>query len=155
MTPTKASVQAWTLMRVAVGAVWLGALELAMMARVQAAQRERVDQDQHDEGEDAALLGEPEAEREAAEPVLVEDVGEQHAAAQADRRPEDQQQRHDPEVGAPVAVDRRHDPRVVDVDGASVLGTAQGLAEDGPIVFSGGGSSFRYSSSSTASVWGI
>src|SRR3990167_4847622 len=47
-------------------------------------------EDQRDEHVDRALMGEPEAERVAAELDVVEQVGEQDAGAERDQEPDDQ-----------------------------------------------------------------
>ena len=62
-----------------------------------------VDEDQHHERVDTALLGEPEAQFEAAERELVQEVDQEDAAPEGDGEPDDEANGDQAQVVAPVA----------------------------------------------------
>src|SRR3990172_2329117 len=92
-------------------------LEFRMMAAVEAVHTEAVCQDAEDKGDDAPLLCEPETEGKTSEgqTVMIQPVRQQYATAEGDHRPDQQKYRHEPEVAAPVAPQRRPHALVMQV----------------------------------------
>lgn len=74
------------------------------MLLIQPIHQHAVNENKHDERRDAALLGEPEAKwiTSAGQFVLVQDIGEEYAAAEADCRPDRQQNGHDQYICPPI-----------------------------------------------------
>ena len=82
------------------------------MLGVESVQDQCIDKDQRDEDQNAALLGEPEAQREASQMEPVELVREELATAETGRRPDGEQHGHDGEVPTPVTTGGVGDPLV-------------------------------------------
>ena len=64
--------------------------KLLMVLPVQPVEHDGIDQDEHDKHDDAALLGEPESERNAPEGPTIERVRSQHPGPEASNCPDKQ-----------------------------------------------------------------
>src|SRR5690606_7766782 len=96
----------------------LNSVELLSMAPLHPIHGDAVSKNAKDECDDAALLSEPESQREAAErkTKLIEPVGKQHAASEGYGGPNAEQDGHNPKVAAPIAIERGTDLRVALVE---------------------------------------